>query len=100
MKVCIVTDEISADPETAIELGVDWGVKDFELRGYYYDRVPEISNHQRQRLHETLDQYDARCCCQPRLILSFRSPGPIRRVSRCHGSIAYFMTSGRTLSAE
>ena len=60
MKVCIVTDEISADPETAIELGVGWGVKDFELRGYYYDRVPEISNHQRQRLHETLDQYDAR----------------------------------------
>lgn len=60
MRICIITDEISADPETAIELGASWGIKDFELRGYYYDRIPEISTHQRQRLHEVLDRYEAR----------------------------------------
>lgn len=43
MKVCIVTDEVSADPETAIELGVEWGVSDFELRGVGTSRVPYLS---------------------------------------------------------
>jgi len=60
MKICIVTDEISADPETAIELGVEWGVHDFELRGFYSERVPLISPYQKQRLKDSLDRYSAR----------------------------------------
>ena len=60
MKISIVTDEISADPETAIELGTDWGVHDFELRGYYADRAPLLSRYQRQRLRDTLERYNAR----------------------------------------
>lgn len=59
MKVSIVTDEISADPETAIELGVEWGVKDFELRGYFTDRVPMFSPYQRQHLRDILDEQGA-----------------------------------------
>ena len=60
MKISIVTDEISADPETAIELGVEWGIRDFELRGFYTDRVPNLSAYQQQRLGEILAAYDAR----------------------------------------
>ncbi|MGA9398565.1 MAG: sugar phosphate isomerase/epimerase family protein [Anaerolineaceae bacterium] len=60
MRISIITDEISADPETAVELGVQWGVKDFELRGYYCDRVPRLTAYQKQRLQEVLDRYDAR----------------------------------------
>lgn len=60
MRICIVTDEISADPETAVELGAQWGIRDFELRGYYYDRVPSITDHQKLRLKEVIRQYDAR----------------------------------------
>jgi len=60
MKICIVTDEISADPECAIELGIEWGVRDFELRGYFYDRVPLFTAYQQKRLKETLERYDAR----------------------------------------
>ncbi len=60
MKVSIVTDEISADPETAIELGVGWGVKDFELRGYFTDRVPIFNEYQRHHLHDVLEEYGAR----------------------------------------
>ena len=60
MKISIVTDEISADPETAIELGVGWGVKDFELRGFYADRVPNLSAYQQQHLGEILAAYEAR----------------------------------------
>lgn len=60
MRICVFTDEISADPETAIELGVQWGVQDFELRGYYFDRVPRITDHQKSRLIEVINQYDVR----------------------------------------
>lgn len=59
MKICIVTDEISADPETAVELGAQWGVKDFELRGYFADRVPLFSKYQKQRVRDFLDEHDA-----------------------------------------
>jgi len=60
VKISIVTDEISADPETAIELGVEWGIKDFELRGFYADRVPNLSAYQQQHLGEILTAHEAR----------------------------------------
>lgn len=59
MKISLVTDEISADPETAIELGVEWGVHNFELRGYGTDRVPLLSDYQKQRLKDILLYYNA-----------------------------------------
>lgn len=60
MKICLLTDEISADPESAIELGAEWGVLDFELRGYFLDRVPLLTPYQQQRLTEILEQFSAR----------------------------------------
>lgn len=50
MNPSIVTDELSADPETAFELGLEWGVTHFELRGVHAGRVPELSAHLRRRL--------------------------------------------------
>jgi sugar phosphate isomerase/epimerase len=60
MKISIVADEISADLETAIELGTEWGIRDFELRGFYTDRVPNLTEYQRERLGDILATYDAR----------------------------------------
>ncbi|BCH35624.1 xylose isomerase [Mesorhizobium sp. L-8-10] len=50
MKQSIVTDELSSDPETAFELGLEWGVDRFELRGVHDGRVPLLSPHVRQGL--------------------------------------------------
>lgn len=50
MIVSIVTDELSADPETAFELGLEWGVTHFELRGVHETRAPRLTPHARQRL--------------------------------------------------
>lgn len=58
MKISVVTDEISADPETAIELAREWGVDAVELRGFGTDRVPDFSPFQKQRLRELLHTYD------------------------------------------
>jgi sugar phosphate isomerase/epimerase len=60
MKISIVTDEVSADPETAIELGVEWGLSAFELRGFGIDRVPLFTPFQKSRIREILDQYNVR----------------------------------------
>jgi sugar phosphate isomerase/epimerase len=60
MKISIVTDEISADPETALELGTAWGVHDFELRGFFTDRAPRLSGYQKRRLKSALERYDSR----------------------------------------
>lgn len=60
MKISIITDEVSADPETAIELAAAWGIREFELRGFYTDRAPELSQYQKQRLRDMLEDYEAR----------------------------------------
>jgi sugar phosphate isomerase/epimerase len=51
MDIALVTDELSADPQTALELATEWGIRHVELRGYFTDRVPLLSAYQRQRLH-------------------------------------------------
>lgn len=50
MIISIVSDELSGDPETAFELGLEWGVRHFELRGADGGRVPRLSAHARHRL--------------------------------------------------
>jgi sugar phosphate isomerase/epimerase len=60
VKIAIVTDEISADLETAIELGVGWGVHDFELRGVFTSRAPFLSSYEKGYLQDALAAYQAR----------------------------------------
>jgi len=75
MHISIVTDELSADPETAIELGVEWGVRHFELRGYYSDRVPAISAYQRRHLRAVLDDFGAQVIAVSPGLFKFPYPG-------------------------
>jgi sugar phosphate isomerase/epimerase len=58
--ISLVTDELSADPRTAFELGSEWGIHRYELRGFYSDRVPQISRHQRHQLRQLISDFDAK----------------------------------------
>lgn len=60
MEIAIVTDEISADPQTSIELGLAWGIRAFELRGFGVERVPLFTPFQKRRIDELLDEFDIR----------------------------------------
>ena len=60
MKLSLITDEISADPETAFELGASWGVQDFELRTVENNRVPSLTGYQKSRIQELLEEYGVR----------------------------------------
>ena len=44
MKISINTDAISQDFETAVLLGIEWGVYYFELKRLYGKRIPDITN--------------------------------------------------------
>ena len=39
-RISLITDEYSADPATAFELGRQWGVEHYEIRGAYRFRAP------------------------------------------------------------
>ncbi|MFH0937979.1 MAG: sugar phosphate isomerase/epimerase family protein [Planctomycetota bacterium] len=41
MKIAIISDELSYDFHTAVELGAEWGVRDFEIRCLGPERVPD-----------------------------------------------------------
>jgi sugar phosphate isomerase/epimerase len=80
MEISIITDEISADFESAVELGIEWGVHNFELRGFFTDRAPNFSAYQKQYVKDVLDEYDARVIAiGPGL---FKIPYPAEHPSR------------------
>ncbi|MBS7606600.1 sugar phosphate isomerase/epimerase [Candidatus Bathyarchaeota archaeon] len=60
MKICIVTDEVSSDPETAMELISDWGVKYIEIRAVWRKRVPDIESYEIRRLLDLISSYNVR----------------------------------------
>jgi len=57
MEISLVTDEVSQDFETAIELGCEWGIRNFELRSAFFKRVPDISSEEVQRIVQTIKKY-------------------------------------------
>ncbi len=52
MEIGIVTDEISSDVKKAIETGVSWGIRNFELRIIENNRIPNLCD---EKLHHILD---------------------------------------------
>lgn len=59
MRLAVVTDEISADPEAALALAAEWGLGDVELRTVGSGRLPDIDDHSKRRLLRALREYGA-----------------------------------------
>jgi sugar phosphate isomerase/epimerase len=57
MKISVVTDEVSSDVETALEVIKSWGVQAVELRGIGEQRFPQISDYWKYRLPQLLDEF-------------------------------------------
>ncbi|OJX48141.1 MAG: hypothetical protein BGO78_12770 [Chloroflexi bacterium 44-23] len=58
MLLSIVTDEISADLETSVELAKEWGLTAVELRGISDERFPRVSEFWKTRVPELLQKAD------------------------------------------
>ena len=54
MKLAINTDAISQDFETAVLLGLEWGIEYFELKRLYGKRVPDISDEEVRLVQKVL----------------------------------------------
>jgi sugar phosphate isomerase/epimerase len=67
MYLSIVTDEISSDPITAVELAMEWDINHFEVRGVGSGRLPDISDADRRRLRSLAARGD--------ITLTAMSPG-------------------------
>src|SRR5579871_3461785 len=57
MNISIVTDELSSDLETALELARAWGIDAVELRAIGAQRVPHISEYWKVRLPQLLAEF-------------------------------------------
>ena len=57
MKVSILSDEISTDFDTAVEVGLSWGIRNFEIRMAPSGRVPKVSPGDRKRFLTIKNQY-------------------------------------------
>ena len=43
MKLSIVSDELSRDFQTAVEIGYEWGLVNYEIREVWLKRIPNLS---------------------------------------------------------
>src|SRR5215469_11282196 len=57
MEISIVTDEVSSDLETALEIIRAWGIDAVELRAIGTQRFPEVSDYWRVRLPQLLEEF-------------------------------------------
>ena len=80
MRLAIVSDEISRDFSTAVELGVEWGIRTFEIRGLRTGRIPEVAEWEIRDLSAVNEQFG--------ITISALSPGvfkvPIAAAETAH----------------
>ena len=57
IRLAVVTDELSADVETALELAAELGILAVELRGIGPERFPRVAGYWRQRLPTYLEHF-------------------------------------------
>src|SRR5579862_7980347 len=57
VKVSVITDELSSDLETALELACEFGFQGVELRGIGEGRYPRVSDLMKMRTPELVAEY-------------------------------------------
>ncbi len=70
MKLAIVTDEISLDFATSVELGTDWGITNFEIRSLASGRIPYVSGSDLKKVFDVVKSSDIK--------ISALSPGAFK----------------------
>jgi sugar phosphate isomerase/epimerase len=87
MHVAIVTDEVSSDIETALEMIHSWGVDAVELRGIGDQRYPRVSDYWHYRLPQLLEEFGLRVAAISPGLFQTPPPGlPRRRMAFSRGA--------------
>jgi len=56
-KISIISDEISQDFKTAVEIGFSWGINNYEIRGINYKRIPDILDSELSLIKDVIKTY-------------------------------------------
>lgn len=59
MQIALMTDEVSSDLETALEIGTDWGIRHFELRGIGSERIGSFTPFTTHHMYQTIERFGA-----------------------------------------
>jgi sugar phosphate isomerase/epimerase len=62
MKISLVTDELSSDFETAVEIGTSWGIRNYEIRGVGTERIGSHSKYTEHHLKRVIEQFGISIC--------------------------------------
>lgn len=76
MKISVVTDEVSSDIETSLEIIKSWGVEYVEIRGIGEERYPEVSEYWHVRLPQLLHEFDLKVAAIPPGLFQPTFPAP------------------------
>jgi len=57
MKLSIVSDELSRDFQTAVEIGYEWGLVNYEIREVWLERIPNLSQKGLDIIKEVIKRY-------------------------------------------
>src|SRR4051794_5572278 len=79
MNISIVTDEVSSDIETALEIIHSWGVTNVELRSVGGARYPQVDAYWNYRLPQLLDEFVCRVVAISPGLFQTIPPGDSRR---------------------
>ena len=60
MKLAIATDAISADFETAVLLGLEWGIEHFELKRIHGKRIPDVTDDEVRTIQRVMQVNEVR----------------------------------------
>ena len=77
MNIAVVTDELSDDLETALELAADMGLRHVELRGVGGHRVPRVGPFWERRIPELLRRFDMQVVAISPGIFKIPLPQPV-----------------------
>ncbi|NOZ23741.1 MAG: sugar phosphate isomerase/epimerase [Planctomycetes bacterium] len=60
MKTAILSDEISLDFDTAVEIGTSWGIQYYELRNTPSGRIPQCAESDIRKIADGVKRYDVK----------------------------------------
>jgi sugar phosphate isomerase/epimerase len=77
IKVAVVTDEISSDLETALEIATDWGMKTIELRGVGNQRVGSLSPYWEDHVIKMVRNFSVKVAALSPGVFKIPLPAPV-----------------------
>jgi L-ribulose-5-phosphate 3-epimerase len=90
MEISIITDEVSHDFETALEIISSWGIKNVEIRGINTERISHLDSFWLQQIPEIAERFGVSIVAiYPGLFKIPFYPGPIAETSKVFSWMHY-----------